>query len=267
MGETVPALGHSYANGSCTLCGEKDPTYIPPCEHKNTEYRNKKDATCTEEGYSGDVYCRDCKECVAVGETVPALGHNYVNGSCKLCGAADPTQIPFTDVSKSDYYAQPVLWAVEKSITTGTDVGKFSPNQTCTRGQVVTFLWRAAGCPAPTSTNSPFSDIKSSDYFYKAVLWAVEKGITTGTGATTFSPNSECTRAQVATFLWRSQGEPKPTSATNTFTDVAQGSYYYNAVLWAVENSVTNGVDVGKFAPDNSCTRGQIVTFLYRALA
>ena len=174
---------------------------------------------------------------------------------------------PFVDVKENDYFFTPVLWAVQKGITNGTSATKFSPDKACTRGQIVTFLWRASGSPEPKTTVNPFSDIKEKDYYYKAVLWAVEKGITTGTGKGRFSPDSECTRAQVATFLWRAQGEPVPTTTQNTFADVVQGSYYYKAVLWAVENGITNGTGKGKFSPDNSCTRGQIVTFLYRALS
>ena len=182
--------------------------------------------------------------------------------------AYDPSTVdirnPFTDVKKSDYYYDAVIWAVENGITSGTSATKFSPNATCTRGQVVTFLWRAAGQPEPTSKVNPFSDVKSSDYFYKAVLWAVEKGITSGTGNGKFSPNAPCTRAQVATFLWRAEGEPDA-SGTNPFSDVRSSEYYYKAVLWAVEEGITAGTSATKFSPNAACTRGQIVTFLYRA--
>ena len=171
---------------------------------------------------------------------------------------------PFTDVKKSDYYYDAVIWAVENGITAGTSATKFSPNATCTRGQVVTFLWRAAGQPEPNTKVNPFSDVKSSDYFYKAVLWAVENGITAGTRAAKFSPNAACTRAQVATFLWRAEGEPDA-SGTNPFSDVKSSEYYYKAVLWAVENGITAGTSATKFSPNAACTRGQIVTFLYRA--
>ena len=171
---------------------------------------------------------------------------------------------PFTDVKKSDYYYDAVIWAVENGITSGTSATKFSPNATCTRGQVVTFLWRAAGQPEPSTKVNPFSDVKSSDYFYKAVLWAVEKGITSGTGNGKFSPNAACTRAQVATFLWRAEGEPDA-SGTNPFSDVKSSDYFYKAVLWAVEEGITAGTSATKFSPNAACTRGQIVTFLYRA--
>jgi len=178
-----------------------------------------------------------------------------------------PTENPFTDVKESDYFATPVLWAVGKNITNGMSATSFAPNANCTRGQIVTFLWRACGSPEPTKSDNPFTDVKADAYYYKAVLWAVENGITTGLSATTFGPNATCTRGQVATFLWRSQGEPAPASTNNPFSDVKTSDYYFKAVLWAVENNVTQGVGSGKFAPNASCTRGQIVTFLYRAIA
>jgi len=178
-----------------------------------------------------------------------------------------PTENPFTDVKASDYFATPVLWAVGKNITNGMSATSFAPNANCTRGQIVTFLWRACGSPEPTSTKNNFKDVKAGEYYYKAVLWAVENGITTGLSATSFGPNATCTRGQVATFLWRSQGEPAPTSTNNPFSDVKTSDYYFKAVLWAVENDVTQGMGGGKFAPNASCTRGQIVTFLYRAIA
>ena len=178
--------------------------------------------------------------------------------------APEETYNPFIDVNKGAYYYDAVLWAVENNITTGTSATTFSPNATCTRGQVVTFLWRAAGCPEPTGSSSPFTDVKPGDYFYKAVLWAVEKNITKGTGATTFSPNDGCTRGQVVTFLHRFENAPSVGSASNPFTDVSSGAYYNDAVLWAVKNNITTGTGAGKFSPDDVCTRGQIVTFLYR---
>ena len=177
-----------------------------------------------------------------------------------------PAAHPFVDVKEADYFYTPVLWAVEKGITNGTSATKFSPEEPCTRGQIVTFLWRACGSPEPTSTKNPFTDVKTSDYYYKAVIWAVEKGITTGVSATKFGPNEACTRGQVATFLWRAQGKPAPTGSNNPFRDVSSSDYYYEAVIWAVENNVTQGTGAGKFSPNDSCTRGQIVTFLYRAL-
>ena len=164
----------------------------------------------------------------------------------------------------SQYYFDPVYWAVDEGITTGTSATKFSPNSGCTRAQVVTFLWRAAGKPEPKTYYNPFVDVKADQYYYKAVLWAVGKGITTGTSATTFRPDQTCTRAQIVTFLWRYNGEPEPKTTKNPFTDVKADQYYYKAVLWAVENGITTGTSATTFRPDQTCTRAQIVTFLYR---
>ncbi len=172
---------------------------------------------------------------------------------------------PFKDVKKSAYYYDAVLWAVnhDPQIAKGTSKTTFSPGEQCTRAQVVTFLWRAAGCPKPSNTKNPFTDVSKDAYYYKAVLWAVEKSVTQGTSATTFSPNAPCTRAHVVTFLYRSEGTPKVT-AKNPFADVSQDAYYYKAVLWAVKTGITKGTDKTHFSPSNPCTRGQIVTFLYR---
>lgn len=182
--------------------------------------------------------------------------------------AADtPSVSAFTDVKPSDYFYEPVLWAVEQNITGGIGNGRFGPNQACTRGQIVTFLWAANGRPEPQSSENPFRDVKTSDYFYKAVLWAVEKGITSGVRPGQFGPGETCTRGQVATFLWAARGRPVPASASNSFSDVKSSDYYYSAVLWAVENGITGGVGKGRFGPGEICTRGQIVTFLYKAYA
>ena len=169
---------------------------------------------------------------------------------------------PFSDVSTSAYYYEAVKWAQEKGITGGIGNGLFGPNQPCTRAQIVTFLWRAAGSPEPKSMSS-FSDVFTDSYYAKAVAWAVENGITTGTGDGKFSPDATCTRAQSVTFLFRAIGKLVDSKAE--FSDVLADSYYANAVDWAVENGVTNGIGDGLFGPDNSCTRAQIVTFLYRA--
>ena len=169
------------------------------------------------------------------------------------------------DVTEDAYYYDAVLWAVAEEITTGTSPTTFSPEDDCTRAQVVAFLWRSAGKPEPETEECPFTDVNADDYFYKAVLWAVEEGITTGTSETTFSPDAPCTRAHVVTFLWRSRGEPVPETEKNPFADVSGEAYYRDAVVWAVENEITNGVAEGVFAPDRACTRGQIVTFLHRS--
>lgn len=171
---------------------------------------------------------------------------------------------PFTDVPAGSYYEDAVIWAVDKGITTGTSATTFNPNGICTRAQAVTFLWRAAGSPAAKSSAMPFADVKAGSYYYDAVLWAVEQGITKGTSDTMFSPDATCTRAQIVTFLWRSQKSPAAGTA-NPFTDVKASAYYADAVLWAVKHNITVGTTFSIFSPDEECTRAQIVTFLYRA--
>ena len=168
----------------------------------------------------------------------------------------------FADVPANSYYADAVSWAAKNGITGGIGNGLFGPNQPCTRAQIVTFLWRAAGSPEPKAMSS-FADVSTDAYYAKAVAWAVENGITTGTGDGKFSPDATCTRAQSVTFLFRAIGKLVDSKAE--FSDVLTDSYYANAVAWAVENGVTNGIGNGLFGPDNSCTRAQIVTFLYRA--
>ena len=172
---------------------------------------------------------------------------------------------PFYDLSRDAYYYQPVLWAVENGITMGMTEDTFVPENSCTRAQVVTFLWRAAGEPVASERETPFTDISADAYYYQPVLWAVENGITTGMTEDTFGPDAPCTRAQVATFLWRAAGEPVPAGTETPFADISADAYYYNAVLWAVENKITTGTTETTFSPDATCTRAQIVTFLYRA--
>ena len=172
---------------------------------------------------------------------------------------------PFEDVSKDDYYYDAVLWAVENNITVGKDETHFAPSAACTRAQVVTFLWRTMDEPEPETTENPFVDVTEDDYYYKAVLWASENGITVGKDDTHFAPGATVTRAQFVAFLHRNEGEPKPETTENPFVDVSESDYYYNAVLWAYENGITVGKDETHFAPKSSCTRAQVVTFLYRA--
>lgn len=242
--------------------------------------------TCTQDGYT-TYTCTICEDSY-VADEVAALGHTWDEGkvttmptsekegvktfTCTRCRATREEAIAklpaplFTDVKSGAYYADAVSWAVANNVTNGTSATTFSPEETCTRGQIVTFLWRAAGEPSPNGTKNPFTDVKEDAYYYKAVLWAVEQGITTGSSETTFSPDESCTRGQVATFLWRYENKPTP-AAKNPFADVTKGAYYYDAVLWAVEAGVTNGTSATTFSPDDTCTRGQIVTFLYRGIA
>ena len=172
----------------------------------------------------------------------------------------------FTDVPAGAYYADAVKWAVAEGITSGTSPTTFSPNNGCTRAQMVTFLWRAAGCPEPESDYEPFRDVPKDAYYRKAVLWAAGEGITSGTSATTFRPNATVTRAQTVTFLWRWEGEPEADQRSG-FRDVPAGQYYSEAVSWAVEAGITNGTGTTTFSPGQTCTRAQIVTFLWRDMA
>ena len=176
---------------------------------------------------------------------------------------AEIETLDFADVSTDAYYYEAVKWAAKKGITGGTGDGTFNPNGSCTRAHIVTFLWRAAGSPEPKSTVS-FADVPAGSYYAKAVAWAVENGITLGTGDGTFSPNATCTRAQSVTFLYRALGTAPTT--VNGFTDVAADAFYADAVAWAVESGVTNGTSASTFSPNNGCTRAQIVTFLYRTM-
>ncbi|MCD7853286.1 MAG: S-layer homology domain-containing protein [Oscillospiraceae bacterium] len=176
----------------------------------------------------------------------------------------DEVLLSFDDVDEDDYYYDAVLWAVNEGVTLGTDSTTFSPEQSCTRAQVVTFLYRAAGYPDVEGGN-PFTDVSGDDYYYEAVLWAVENGVTDGTDEGTFSPDTVCTRAQVVTFLYRCVGED--TDSDNPFADVDADDYYYNAILWALEAAVTDGTSDDTFSPAQDCTRAQVVTFLYRALS
>ena len=170
----------------------------------------------------------------------------------------------FVDVATGSYYEDAVDWAVENGITKGTDDTHFSPDGICTRAQAVTFLWRAAGSPKPETRAMPFTDVPVGSYYYDAVLWAVENGITKGTSDTTFSPNMTCSRAQIVAFLWRSEKSPAAGTA-NPFADVKSDAYYADAVLWAVKENITKGTTSTTFSPNAGCTRAQIVTFLYRA--
>ena len=173
---------------------------------------------------------------------------------------------PFSDVAGGAYYNEAVRWAVKNGIASGTDAKHFSPDAACTRGQAVTFLWRAAGCPAPALAENPFADVKPTDYCYDAVLWAVQTGVAKGTSASTFSPDAACTRGQIVTFLYRAAGSPSG-YANSGYTDVPETSYCAAPVAWAVALRVTSGTSAITFSPDALCTRAQIVTFLYRANA
>lgn len=200
--------------------------------------------------------------------TVKDLGNNKYSftmpdGKVTVSVAFTPVN-PFIDVAQDAYYYDAVLWAVGNGITNGIGNGKFGPNDPCTRGQIVTFLWRAMGSPEVAITTT-FDDVVPGSYYEMAVAWAVANGITNGTGNGKFSPNDPCTRAQAVTFLHRA--EKTPAASGSSFNDVADSAYYASAVSWAVANGITNGTGNGRFSPDDTCTRGQIVTFLYRDMA
>ncbi len=189
-----------------------------------------------------------------------AIEKNIANNN----GSSVNTSI-FHDIPSDAYYAEAVKWAVKNSITSGTSETTFSPDTPCTRGQVMTFLWRASGSPAPKRTQMAFTDVPIDSYYYDAILWAIENGIAAGTSDTTFSPDAECSRSQIVTFLWRTQKAPI-VSSINSFHDVIENSYYNNAIHWAVNRKITSGTSTTTFSPDTNCTRAQIVTFLWRSL-
>ena len=281
-------------NFVCALCGEEEVQEIPALGHDWTEWEVVTEATCEADGEQTRV-CQRCEK--EESEVLPAIGHDWDDGvvtkeptiaeegemtyTCKNdpshvrteaiaklgdCDGGDncPSK-DFTDVDRSpeSWSHEPIDWAVLKNITKGTSSTTFSPDKACTRAQAVTFLWRAAGCPAPKATDSPFEDVTLDMWYADAVLWAVEQGITNGTSETTFSPDDTCTRAQIVTFLWRSHEMPEAKTAAD-FSDVPATEYYAEAVAWAVERGITNGMTETTFEPDTDCTRAHIVTFLYR---
>ena len=238
---------------------------ISPAGRVSVQSGKDKTFTITpDDGYAVDQVLVDGKSVGAVTSykfTNVKAAHTI---EARFTESAEAPQTGFDDVHAGDYFCDAVDWAVKNGVTNGLSRTLFGPNETCTRAQTVTFLWRAAGSPAPQSAGNPFNDVASADYCYDAVLWATENGITNGISATSFAPNAVVTRGQVVTFLWRAASQPKA-SASSTFTDLADGAFYREAVLWAVEKGITNGKTGSTFAPDEGCTRGQIVSFLYRA--
>ena len=233
--------------------------------------------TYVEEGYYGTIYEISCEPddgyYVARVEADNArIGYYYDSPYAFIMPAKDvEVRVlflregnPFVDVIEGSFFYDPVAWALENNITTGTSATTFGPNGECLRAHVVTFLWRSAGCPEPTSAENPFVDVKEGDFFHKAVLWAVENGITNGVDATHFGPAVPCNRAQVVTFLYRAMQSPAVGTTACPFTDVVAGQWYEPAVLWAVENGITNGLSADTFGVDTTCNRAQVVTFLYR---
>lgn len=285
----IPALGHTavtdagypatctengLSNGThCSVCGKvlTEQKIIPATGH-NAVTDEGTPATCTENGLSDGSHCATCGIILQEQNLIPAKGHRYENGVCTECGAKDPNyrkSVSFTDIGNlNPTFRSAILWAAENDIACGYDDGSFRPNNTCTRAQVVTFLWRAAGSPEPTGDVSIFKDASDiASPFLKAVAWAVEKGITTGYNDGTFRPNDTVTRAQFVTFLYRFEGSPAVSGKASAFKDAAEiAGAYINAVAWAVEKGITTGYDDGTFRPNNPCTRAHVVTFLYRYL-
>ena len=272
---------------TCYVCGNTYEDYLSPTgEHTWDNGAVVTEPTCTKTGVKRYT-CKVCKKATR-DEAVPALGHAWVPGeippgyysdphdrqitySCSRCGATKEGRCCAAEVfidmpDESNWAHEPIDWAYFNGITSGTTPNTFSPKSVLTRGEVVFFLWKTKGSPEPATTVNPFRDVKENRYFYKAVLWAVENGITKGTSDTTFEPLKKCTRAQTMMFIWIAAGEPEPTVTENPFTDIQADKYYYKAVLWAVENGLTSGVTPEKFGPNQSCTRAQMVNFLYKAV-
>ena len=260
---------------TCTRCNVTEYDTIPAA-HSWSEWTTTVLPTCTEKGVE-TCYCNHCPETET--RDADALGHDYKDGVCTRCGAKDPDykppvvkENPFVDVSESSVYYDAILWAYyhePQQITGGYTATEFCPGNPCTRGQVVTFLWRAAGCPEPTGDTSMFNDASSiASPYRKAVAWAVENGITTGFADGTFRPNDSVTRAQFVTFLWRYEGKPATSGSIAGFTDAASiASPYQQAVAWAAGEGITTGYSDGSFCPNTVCTRWAVVLFMYRDLA
>lgn len=261
---------HSGGSATCqkkAVCDECGDEYGELGEHR---YDNIVTApTCTKDGYTTHT-CSACKDSYKDSET-KKTGHIIEYGVCKICKGRFSN--PFYDVNGSDWFYSAVMWAFYNNpiVTTGVDTTHFAPSAPCTRAQVVTFLWRAAGRPEPAGSGKTFSDVPNTNQYapyYKAIQWAVENGITKGTGnGSTFSPNATVTRAEFVTFLWRYAGEPAPKNLSTSFNDVDANQFYYKAVLWAAENSVATGVDTTHFAPGAFCKRSEVVMFLFRAFS
>ena len=274
----VPGHTHSYTKvvtePTCTERGYT--TYTCSCGYSYVDdYVNAKGhtevvdpavaATCEKTGLTEGKHCSVCNEVLVAQKETPKTEHKFSNGKCSVCGAADPNYVapvvnPFKDVKEGDAFYDEILWAADKGIIKGDGTGNYNPNDGITRAQIVMILWNAAG-NKEASKPSGFADVKDGAWYAKAVAWAVENGITNGTDLG-FEPDRVCTRAEIVTFLHRANNKPAPAAAAS-FTDLTQ-DWYKDAVAWAVENGITKGVGGNRFAPNDTCTRGQAAAFMYR---
>ena len=257
--------GSGYSYYTITATAGTDGSISPSGDVSVREGRDQTFAITPDKGYAVANVKIDGKSIGAVKSyTFENVRRTHTIEVIFMKANGNPQTGVFVDVATGSYYEDAVDWAVENGITKGTDDTHFSPDGICTRAQAVTFLWRAAGSPKPETRAMPFTDVPVGSYYYDAVLWAVENGITKGTSDTTFSPNMTCSRAQIVAFLWRSEKSPAAGTA-NPFADVKSDAYYADAVLWAVKENITKGTTSTTFSPNAGCTRAQIVTFLYRA--
>ena len=262
--KTIPATGSNYSYYTIKAAAGTGGSITPSGNVSVREGRDKTFTITPDKGYAVANVKIDGKSIGAVKSyTFENVSRTHTIEVIFMKANGNPQTGVFVDVATGSYYEDAVDWAVENGITKGTTATTFSPNATCTRAQAVTFLWRAAGSPEPETRAMPFADIPVGSYYYDAVLWAVENGITKGTSDTTFSPNMTCSRAQIVAFLWRSEKSPAAGTA-NPFADVKSTAYYADAVLWAVKENITKGTTSTTFSPNADCTRAQIVTFLYR---
>ena len=238
-----------------------DYTDHAPCSHSYA-YSHTVPATCAEAGY--EVYtCSGCGASYTVDLPIDPEAHAWDGTVCTLCG--DTRLTPFDDVAEGSFYEEAVAWAVAMGVTNGVSATSFDAAAICNRASVVTFLWRAAGSPDPKSMDNPFTDVQKGSFYEKAVLWAVEEGITNGISDTCFDPAGSCNRASVVTFLWRAAGEPAPDAGDLPFADVPANAWFAEPVLWAVQEGVTNGVSATSFDAAAICNRASVVTFLWRS--
>ena len=270
---------------TCLICGMTEDRYTSATGNHTWElYGYEVYPTCTESGI-GRYRCSVCHG-EYKNESVEPLGHKWklteilsptadgAHGTalytCSRCQETKEDRlcagVVFTDMPADDYWAHvPIDWAYFSGVTSGKTPTSFAPKASITRAEAVTFLWTLAGRPEPAAAENPFADVGADKYYYKPVLWAVEQGITSGKSETSFAPKAQCSRAEIMTFLWNAAGRPAPELAENPFTDVPEGKYYYDPILWAYEQHVTGGATATTFGPRNVCTRAQVVTFLYKA--